>query len=60
MYLAYHEGRGGYARGSYNAKPEIVQLADRVDWQAREYGAQLLAVRGSFQVPALVSSRTIV
>jgi hypothetical protein len=41
MYLAYHEGRGGYARGSYNSKPEVVRLADRVDAQARAYGAQL-------------------
>lgn len=49
MYLAYHEGRGGYARGSYNAKPEIVQLADRVDWQAREYGAQLQQCEDRFR-----------
>lgn len=49
MYLAYHEGRGGYARGSYNAKPEVVQLADRVDWQAREYGAQLLQCEDRFR-----------
>ena len=41
MYLAYHEGRGGYARGSYTSKPEVVRIADQVDWQAREYGAQL-------------------
>jgi hypothetical protein len=41
LYLAYHEGRGGYARGSYNSKPEIVRIADLVDRQAREYGAQL-------------------
>jgi len=49
MYLAYHEGRGGYARGSYNAKPEVVRLADRVDWQAREYGAQLLQCEDRFR-----------
>ena len=49
LYLAYHEGRGGYARGSYNAKPEVVQLADRVDWQAREYGAQLLQCEDRFR-----------
>ena len=49
MYLAYHEGRGGYARGSYNSKPEVVQLADRVDWQAKEYGAQLLQCEDRFR-----------
>lgn len=41
MYLAYHKGRGGFARGSYRNKPEVLRIADRVDWQAREYGAQL-------------------
>ena len=41
LYLAYHEGRGGYARGSYKSKPEVVRIANRVDWQARQYGAQL-------------------
>ena len=41
MYLAYHEGRGGYARGSYKSKPEVVRIAERVDGQARKYGAQL-------------------
>ena len=41
MYLAYNEGRGGYARGSYKSKPEVVRIAERVDGQARKYGAQL-------------------
>jgi hypothetical protein len=41
LYLAYHEGRGGYARGSFNAKPEVIRIAEQVDWQAREYGTQL-------------------
>lgn len=41
MYLAYHEGRGGYARGSYKSKPGVVRIANDVDRQAREYGAQL-------------------
>ena len=41
MYLAYHEGHGGYLRGSYKSKPQVVRIADAVDRQAREYGAQL-------------------
>ena len=49
LYLAYHEGRGGYARGSYNSKPEVVSTADRVDWQAREYGAQLRQCEDRFR-----------
>ena len=41
LYLAYHEGRTGYARGSYKNQPDVVQIAERVDRQAREYAAQL-------------------
>jgi len=49
MYLAYHEGRGGYARGSYKRKPDVVRYANRVDWQAREYGAQLRQCEDRFK-----------
>ena len=49
MYLAYHEGRGGYARGSYKSKPEVVRYANRVDWQAKEYGAQLRQCEDRFR-----------
>ena len=41
LYLAYHEGRGGYQRGSYKKKPEIVKVAGRVARTASDYGAQL-------------------
>ena len=49
LYLAYHEGRGGYARGSYKSKPEVVRIANRVDWQARQYGAQLRQCEDRFK-----------
>jgi hypothetical protein len=49
LYLAYHEGRGGYARGSYKSKPEVVRAANRVDQQAREYGAQLRQCEDRFK-----------
>jgi hypothetical protein len=41
LYLAYHEGHGGYRRGTYRRKRDLLSIADRVDWTAREYGAQL-------------------
>lgn len=41
LYLAYHEGHTGYRRGSYRHKPDLIGFAERVDWTAREYGAQL-------------------
>lgn len=41
-YLAYHEGRGGYRRGTYNKKPALKKIARRVDTQAQRYRQQLL------------------
>ena len=41
LYLAYHEGRAGYRSGAWRRKPDLIDLAERVDWQAREYGEQL-------------------
>jgi hypothetical protein len=45
QYLAYHEGRSGYARQSYNAKPWLVAVAGRVAARADRYQAQLAACR---------------
>jgi hypothetical protein len=45
QYLAYHEGRSGYARGSYNAKPWLVAISGRVADRAATYRAQLAACR---------------
>jgi len=41
QYLAYHEGRTGFASGSYKAKSWLVDVADRVDARAQTYRAQL-------------------
>ena len=41
QYLAYHEGWGGYSRGSYNKKPSLITVAQKVKRQAEIYGAQL-------------------
>lgn len=41
LYLAYHEGHGGYRRGTYRDKQWLLNIADRVDRTARNYGAQL-------------------
>lgn len=42
QYLAYHEGRAGYARGSYRSKPWLIRVADQLDERARMYRDQLL------------------
>lgn len=43
QYLAYHEGRNGYARGSHNRKKWLVEVADEVAERAVDYEAQLIA-----------------
>ena len=41
QYLAYHEGQGGYNRGSYRGKPHVQATARRVSQTAQLYEAQL-------------------
>lgn len=41
QYLAYHEGRNGYARGSYNSKPWLLGVSNRVAERSERYRAQL-------------------
>jgi len=43
LYLAYHEGHTGYRNGSYNAKPWLLGVADRVARRAVMYDEQLIA-----------------
>lgn len=45
QYLAYHEGRGGYSRGSYNAKPWLLRVSQEVGNRAVLYDAQLRSCR---------------
>ncbi|MBV7316910.1 hypothetical protein [Shewanella sp. NIFS-20-20] len=40
QYLNYHEGWGGYKRGSYKAKPWLIKVAGRVDARAKRYASQ--------------------
>ncbi|WP_396022203.1 transglycosylase SLT domain-containing protein [Celeribacter litoreus] len=40
-YLAYHEGRTGYARGSYKSKSWLLSTADNVAARAAKYETQL-------------------
>lgn len=41
LYLAYHEGVGGYLRRTYLNKPWLVQVAKRVKTRSEIYEAQL-------------------
>ncbi|MGR3485262.1 MAG: transglycosylase SLT domain-containing protein [Paracoccaceae bacterium] len=41
QYLAYHDGRTGFRRGSYRAKPWLMRIALEVDARAQMYEQQL-------------------
>ncbi len=41
QYLNYHEGWGGYRRGSQNKKPWLLKVASKVDARSKRYAAQL-------------------
>ncbi|KKK93398.1 hypothetical protein LCGC14_2693290, partial [marine sediment metagenome] len=41
QYLNYHEGWGGYKRGTYKKKQWLMAVANKVKNRASRYGAQL-------------------
>jgi len=45
-YLAYHEGRGGYARGSYRGDAALMSSARRVQGYYDTYAGQLARCQG--------------
>ena len=45
QYLAYHEGRTGYMRGTYNRKAWLVRIAAEIEARAVMYDAQLRSCR---------------
>ena len=49
LYLAYHEGRGGYRRGTWKSKPAVQHAAKRVGETARSYKSQLARCEERFR-----------
>ena len=45
QYLAYHEGQGGYRKGSYRNKKWLLRYARKVEHTAKLYAAQLNSCR---------------
>ncbi len=41
LYLAYHEGQGGYNRGTYRNKAWLIKVARKVERRANDYQSQL-------------------
>ena len=48
-YLNYHEGQGGYSRGTHLKKQWLLNTASRVDSRASRYGAQLIACESDLE-----------
>jgi hypothetical protein len=49
LYLAYHEGIGGYRSRSYTRKPMIIRVARNVNKKAGIYESQLLACQNQIE-----------
>ena len=49
LYLNYHEGHGGYKRGTYRSKPWLVEVAKKVDRRASTYNRQLASCQDEFK-----------
>ena len=41
LYLAYHEGHGGYRKHSYRSKDWLIDVARKVDRHTQQYNSQL-------------------
>jgi hypothetical protein len=49
LYLAYHEGRGGYNRRTYAKKAWLLKVASKVQKRAVRYRGQLAACENEFR-----------
>ncbi|MCT4559193.1 MAG: transglycosylase SLT domain-containing protein [Pelagimonas sp.] len=47
QYLAYHEGRTGYRKGTYNSKAWLLRVSSEVGQRARTYQGQLRNCRAA-------------
>jgi hypothetical protein len=48
LYLAYHEGHGGFKKKSYNKKPWLKTVAKKVAAQSKKYAKQLRSCESKF------------
>ena len=49
LYYAYHEGAGGYQRGTYRSKPQVLNAGRQVASLSNRYQAQLNSCQAEFQ-----------
>ncbi len=51
LYLAYHEGIGGYQRGTYRSKPWLMNVSKKVESRASLYQRQLSVCESHIKKP---------
>ena len=51
LYLAYHEGPGGFKAKTYLGKPWLIEVARKVKARSERYGAQLRQCRADLDGP---------
>ncbi len=49
LYLAYHEGAGGYLKGTYKSKKWLMDVSRKVDRRAKMYNRQLIQCRETLE-----------
>ena len=49
LYLAYHEGHGGFNRKTYQKKAWLLRVARKVDSRSQRYKGQLASCEGEFR-----------
>lgn len=52
LYLAYHEGIGGYQQKTYNRKPWLIQIAHKVQHHANVYRNQIAKCKYNIPEPS--------
>ena len=51
LYLAYHEGRGGYKKGSYKSKPWLLSVSSDVQKMSNRYRNQYDSCKKKLKSP---------
>jgi len=51
LYLTYHEGHGGFSRGSFNKKPWLKKVAQKVSVNAKRYSSQYAGCKKALERP---------
>ena len=49
LYLSYHEGQGGFAKGTHQGKPWLMKVAKKVDARAKTFDQQLKGCERKFK-----------